>query len=159
MDPGILMGLLKLLGLALLATGFCLAVDGRYTTPVRRLATVGAAALVLGGIGEVAFTLAPIAERLEEPLIPLMMEYVRDTRAGRLAGAPIIPALIACVVLRYTHRAHGPQPGGPGLTVVGVLLATIALLMASGGHAGKTLGGGAVAIQALHIAAGIAWIA
>lgn len=150
----------RLLGAVAVGGGMALAVrDDRGRAPARWL-VLGSLLLVTGSVLLLVATLSPIAERLDEPLLPLILTYVEETTHGRMLFAPLLPTAYGLLLLD-SLRAANDAPIRQGLRWT-LLLAFVGMawLMAGTGHGGMAQDCPVLMMApVLHVAAGLGWVA
>jgi putative copper export protein len=150
----------RLMGATLVCAALGLVLlDERSCAPLR-VGLLGVVALALGSIALLFLTVAPIAQRFDESLPPLTLEYLEHSVHGRMLLAPVLPAAYALLMLGALRTA----PAGPRRRVLcgmlGGALFCIAWLLAVGGHGSMEEDRRVETVaQILHLAAGLAWAA
>lgn len=151
---------LRLAGVALLTIALVLSVlQDRAIAPMR-VAIIGTLVLAAGCVALLILTVTPLAERLDEPLLPLALEYLQQTRHGATLLLPLLPATLA---LLLWHALPGSASPILRRTVhwmmAAVLLALITLIAASGHVATTGWEHAGMLVLAVHMACGIGWVA
>ncbi len=151
---------LRLAGATLLTTALVLSVLEERAIPPLRVAVPGALVLAAGCVTLLILTVAPVSERLDEPLLPLALEYLQHSRHGATLLLPMLPATFA---LLLWHALPASASAPTRRTVHGVMAATLLVLIAliaAGGHTATTRWEHAgMLVLAVHMACGIGWVA
>lgn len=151
---------LRLAGVVVMATAVALEWIETRRYPMLALVSVGAVMLAVGSVAVLLATVAPIAARLEEPVLALALEYFRTTSHGPQLLTPILPAVYAVLLAEGLRVVDAPGFRRGLCWMLAVTLVAVLALMAAGGHVASTrlehLG---MVLQIVHMAAGVAWVA
>ncbi|MBF8223139.1 NrsF family protein [Halomonas sp. 328] len=158
--PDVLAELLRLVGATLLLCALGQQWLGESRPTPLTTALAGTLLLALGSLALLLATTGPLARRLEEPWLPLTLEYLHMTRHGQALFTPLLPALYALLLLEGLRGVTAPRPRRALYAMLGATLATIPALMAAGGHAlGAPGGHPAMLALMVHLISALAWIA
>lgn len=121
------------------------------------LTTIAVLLVLAGGLVATLQTAAPIAARMGEPLVPLWLNYLLDTRSGQLAGLRMLVAgMIAGYLLAGLRWQTSNSSARPRVLFVATLM--LVILLALDGHAQTAPGGSATMVaQVLHVGCGLLW--
>lgn len=156
----VLAELTRLAGATVMATAVALGlIDDRRRNPFG-LILVGTLLLASGCVLVLVATVAPVAGRLEEPLLPLALEYFQTTSHGPQLLTPILPAIYALMLAEALRVADSPAFRQALYVMLAVTVVAILALMAASGHVAVTewdhIG---MFLQIVHMAAAVAWVA
>lgn len=156
----VLAELTRLAGATLMATTVALGlIDDRRRHPFALVLT-GTLLLAAGCVLVLITTVAPASSRLEEPLLPLALEYFRTTTHGPQLLTPILPAIYALLLAEGLRVVEAPGFRRALHIMLGVTVLAILALMAAGGHVAITewdhVG---MFLQIAHMAAAVTWVA
>jgi len=151
---------LRLAGATLLTTALFLSVLGERVIAPVRLAIIATLVLAIGCVALLLLTVAPFAQRLDEPLLPLALEYLEQTRHGAMLLLPLLPAMLALLLWQTLPASGSPIVRHVVHWLLAATLLTLAALLAAGGHVATSrwehVG---MVVLAVHMACGIGWVA
>lgn len=152
----------RLAGVTLIATtvAFGLLEDRRRQPFTFTLILTGTLILGVGCVLVLIATVAPAASRLEEPLLPLALEYFRTTTHGPQLLTPILPAIYGLLLAEGLRVVDAPGFRRALYIMLAVTVVAILALMAASGHVAITewdhVG---MFLQIAHMAAAVTWVA
>lgn len=151
---------LRLAGATLLTTAVFLSVLGERAIAPMRLAIIATVLLAAGCVALLLLTVAPFAARLDEPLLPLALEYLEQTPHGATLLLPLLPAMLALLLWQALAALDSPTVRRLVHWLLAATLLVLVALIAAGGHVATTrwehVG---MLVLVLHMACGISWVA
>lgn len=156
----VLAELTRLSGVTVIATAVALGLlEDRPRNPFALILS-GCLLLALGCVLVLIATVAPIAHRLEEPLLALALEYFQTTRHGPQLLTPILPAIYALLLAEGLRIADAPGFRRGLYWMLAATAVAMLALMAASGHVAVTewdhIG---MFLQIVHMSAALAWVA
>ncbi|MCC5886100.1 MAG: CopD family protein [Gammaproteobacteria bacterium] len=156
----VLAELTRLSGVVVLATAVARGLlDGGPRNPFAFILP-GTALLAVGCVLVLVATIAPIASRLEEPVLALALEYFQTTSHGPQLLTPILPAIYALLLAEGLRIADAPGFRRGLYWMLAATVVAMLALMAASGHVAVTewdhIG---MFLQIVHMAAAVAWVA
>lgn len=156
----VLAELTRLAGATLMATTVALGLIDDRPRHAFTLILSGTLLLAAGCVLVLIATVAPAASRLEEPLLPLALEYFRTTTHGPQLLTPILPALYALLLAEGLRVVEAPGFRRALYIMLAATVVAILALMAASGHVAITewdhVG---MFLQIAHMAAAVSWVA
>lgn len=156
----VLAELTRLSGVVVVATAVALGLlHDRPRNPFAFI-LIGTALLAVGCVLVIIATVAPIANRLEEPVLALALEYFQTTTHGPQLLTPILPAIYALLLAEGLRIADAPGFRRGLHWMLAVTVVAMLALMAASGHVAVTdwdhIG---MFLQIVHMSAAVAWVA
>ncbi len=156
----VLAELTRLSGVVVVATTTTLGLlDDRRRNPFVPI-LIGTLLLASGCVLVLITTVAPIASRLEEPLLALALEYFQTTTHGPQLLTPILPAIYALLLAEGLRIADAPGFRQGLYWMLGATVVAMLALMAASGHVAITewdhIG---MFLQIVHMSTAVAWVA
>ena len=122
---------------------------------------VGLLMLLAGGFGVLLATVAPLAARTEQPLLPLAFDYLEQSQHGPTLLLPVVPAVYGLMLWYGARSAASPGIQRTLYVLTALALLATAGLFAYGGHGSDDdrLAQLGMLFMVIHVAAGITWAA
>ncbi|MCC5872440.1 MAG: CopD family protein [Gammaproteobacteria bacterium] len=156
----VLAELTRLSGVVVVATAVALGLLHDWPRNPFAFILIGTALLAVGCVLVIIATVAPIANRLEEPVLALALEYFQTTTHGPQLLTPILPAIYALLLAEGLRIADAPGFRRGLHWMLAVTVVAMLALMAASGHVAVTdwdhIG---MFLQIVHMSAAVAWVA
>ncbi|TVS13537.1 MAG: hypothetical protein EA417_16305 [Gammaproteobacteria bacterium] len=151
---------IRLAGVVVMATAVALEWLDHRRHSALLLISAGVLLLSVGSLAVLVATVAPIAARLEESVLPLALEYFRTTTHGPQLLTPILPAVYALLLAEGLRVVDAPGLRRGLCWMLTATLVAILALMAAGGHvASSRLEHLGMVLQIVHMVTAVAWVA
>lgn len=119
----------------------------------------GALLLTAGSLGLLIATVAPIAARLDEPVLAMARDYLQHSTSGPALLLPLLPALYALMLFDGIRTARSPGMRRGLSWMLAIALAATAGLIGGVGHSATGRWDHlAMILLAVHVICGVAWV-